>query len=86
MDQEKTNLDSYVHRIIVLRRKKRMILIMLIIFVIIVVFGLQFYLVDQKGRVDMGFDEKVDTVIHFQTFCFHYWVVFIRRMEHLCKV
>ncbi|KAH1013050.1 hexosaminidase D [Dendroctonus ponderosae] len=63
MDQEKTNLDSYVHRIIILRRKKRMVLITLIIFVIIVVFGLQFYLVDQKGRLDMGFGEKKNVLL-----------------------
>ncbi|CAG9773073.1 unnamed protein product [Ceutorhynchus assimilis] len=61
MDQEKSNIEySLLHRFIVWRRKKRMSIIMLIIFLLMVVFALQFYLIDQKGRLNAEINEKED--------------------------
>ncbi|XP_050296211.1 hexosaminidase D-like isoform X2 [Anthonomus grandis grandis] len=60
MEQDKGNLDSYMHRMIVWRRKKRMSIIMLVIFLAILVFLVQFYMVDQKGRLGGDINTKED--------------------------
>ncbi|XP_066140842.1 hexosaminidase D-like isoform X1 [Euwallacea fornicatus] len=63
MDLERKTFDSCIHRIIVWRRKKRMSIIMLVIILLMLIFGIQFYVVDQKGSGVEGNENEDDAFV-----------------------